>query len=157
MHLVDGIKGSLIIDDTYNASPIATTEALNTLQTLEKAKRKIAVLGDMMELGAHSSEAHKEIGTLAAKSCNILVAVGIRSRRIAEAAMDSGMSEKNIYQFDSAPEAGNFIQNTIAEGDIILVKGSQSMRMEQVVKEIMAEPEQAGKLLVRQEEEWTKR
>jgi UDP-N-acetylmuramoyl-tripeptide--D-alanyl-D-alanine ligase len=154
MHLVDGIKGSLIIDDTYNASPIATTEALNTLQTLEKAKRKIAILGDMMELGIHSSDAHREIGIISAKSCDILVTVGIRSRRIAEVAMDFGMSEKNIYQFDTSKEAGAFIQNIITKGDIILVKGSQSMRMEQTVKEIMAEPEQASELLVRQEEEW---
>jgi UDP-N-acetylmuramoyl-tripeptide--D-alanyl-D-alanine ligase len=157
MHLVDGIKGSLIIDDTYNASPVATLEALHTLQTLEKAKRKIAILGDMMELGAHSSDAHKEIGIVAARSCDVLAAVGVRARRIAEAAMDAGMSEKNIYQFDGSQEAGVFIQNMIAEGDIILVKGSQSMRMEQAVKEIMAEPEKAGELLVRQEEEWMKR
>lgn len=157
MHIIDGIKGSLIIDDTYNASPVATVEALHTLQTLENVTRKIAMLGDMMELGAHSSEAHKEIGVLAAKSCDILVAVGVRSRRIAEAAMNFGMSEKNVYQFDSAKEAGAFIQNLIAEGDIVLVKGSQSMRMEQAVKEIMNNPERAGELLVRQEEEWTKR
>ena len=64
------------------------------------------------------------------------------------------MSEKNVYQFDTSQEAGSFIQNTIAEGDVVLVKGSQSMRMEQAVKEIMAEPEQASELLVRQEEEW---
>jgi UDP-N-acetylmuramoyl-tripeptide--D-alanyl-D-alanine ligase len=157
MHLIDGIKGSLIIDDTYNASPVATVEALHTLQTLEKATRKIAMLGDMMELGAHSAEAHKEIGILAAKSCDILVTVGVRSCRVAEAAMDSGMSEKNVYQFDSSVEAGVFIQNMITEGDVVLVKGSQSMRMEQAVKEIMAEPEQASGLLVRQEEEWMKR
>jgi UDP-N-acetylmuramoyl-tripeptide--D-alanyl-D-alanine ligase len=157
MHLVDGIKGSLIIDDTYNASPIATLEALHTLQSLEKATRKIAILGDMMELGAHSAEAHREIGAVAAKSCDLLFTVGVRSRRIAESAMDSGMSEKNVCQFDSSEEAGSFIKNLITKGDIVLVKGSQSMRMEQAVKEIMAEPEQASALLVRQEEEWTKR
>lgn len=154
MHLIDGIKGSLIIDDTYNASPVATIEALHTLQTLEKAKRKIAMLGDMMELGAHSSDAHKEIGIIAAKSCDILVAVGVRARRIAETVLDFGMSESNVYQFDESQEAGAFIQNLIAEGDVVLVKGSQSMRMERAVKEIMAEPELAGELLVRQEEEW---
>ncbi len=157
MHLIDGIKGSLIIDDTYNASPVATTEALQTLGTLAKVKRRIAVLGDMMELGAHSSEAHKDIGTLAAKSCDIFVTVGVRSRRMAEAAQDAGMSEKNILQFDSSQEAGAFIQNMIAEGDVVLVKGSQSMRMEMAVKEIMLNPDKAGELLVRQEEEWTTR
>lgn len=157
MHLIDGIKGSLIIDDTYNASPVATVEALHTLATLEKTKRKIAVLGDMMELGAHSAEAHKEIGNLAAKSCDILVAVGIRSRWTAEYAMCAGMSEKNVYQFDDSEETGAFIQNMIEEGDVVLVKGSQSMRMEKTVKEIMLNPDQAGDLLVRQEEEWEKR
>jgi UDP-N-acetylmuramyl pentapeptide synthase len=81
----------------------------------------------------------------------------VRSRKIAEAAMDAGLSEKNVLQFDSSQEAGAFIQNVIAEGDVVLVKGSQSMRMEQAVKEIMLNPDKAGELLVRQDEEWAKR
>ena len=157
MHLIDGLKGSLIIDDTYNSSPVASIEALQTLASLKNVSRKIAVLGDMMELGLQSSEAHKEIGVLAATSCIVLVTVGVRSRKIAEAALDAGLSEKDIYQFDDSREAGSFIQNMIAEGDVILVKGSQSMRMERVVKEIMLKPEQAGELLVRQEGEWLNR
>ena len=108
----------------------------------------------MLELGAQSSEAHKEIGVVAARSCDVLVAVGLRSRRIAESAMDSGMSEKNVYQFDASQEAGAFIQNMIAEGDVILVKGSQSPRLERVTKAIMADPSRAPELLVRQEREW---
>jgi UDP-N-acetylmuramyl pentapeptide synthase len=71
--------------------------------------------------------------------------------------MDNGMSEKVVYQFDTSSEAGSFIQNMIEEGDVVLVKGSQSMRMEMAVKEIMAEPGQASELLVRQEEEWQNR
>jgi UDP-N-acetylmuramoyl-tripeptide--D-alanyl-D-alanine ligase len=157
MHLIKGIKNSLIIDDTYNASPVATLEALNTLATLEKVTRRIAILADMMELGVHSGEAHKEVGIHAVKCCDLLIAVGVRARKIAESALDFGMSEKNVYQFDTAKEAGSFIQNFITAGDVVLVKGSQSMRMEQAVKEIMLEPEYAGQLLVRQDEEWAKR
>ena len=157
MRLIDGLKGSLIIDDTYNSSPVASLEALHTLASLKEAKRKIAVLGDMMELGLGSAEAHREIGALAYTACEILVTVGVRSRKIAESAQDAGMSEKNIFQFDDSLEAGSFIQNLIAEGDVILVKGSQSMRMERTVKEIMLKPEQAGELLVRQEGEWLSR
>ena len=97
------------------------------------------------------------MGVRAAKFLDVLVTVGFRSRKIAESALDAGLSEKNIYQFDSSSEAGAFLQNHIHEGDVILLKGSQSTRMERAVKEIMAHPDQAEKLLVRQDEEWLKR
>ena len=111
----------------------------------------------MLELGKHSVEEHYEIGKLAAKSCDILVTVGIRSRKMAEGALDAEMAEDNIIQFDDSNEAKKDIGDLIGEGDIILVKGSQSMRMEKIVKEIMAEPEKAMDLLVRQDEEWKKK
>ncbi len=157
MHLIEGIKGSMLIDDTYNSSPIAVEEALETLKNLPNVSRKIAILGDMMELGTLSSDAHRDIGTKVAKTCDILVTVGIRSRKTADAALDAGLSEKNVYQFDDSKEAGAFIQNLVGEGDVILLKGSQSMRMERAVKELMAHPEQSVDLIVRQEEEWMKR
>jgi len=159
MTLIKGIKNSLIIDDTYNSSPVALTSALETLKSLKlkNKKKKIAMLGDMMELGKHTAEAHKEAGVLAATACDILVTVGLRSRALAESAIDSGLDEDSVLQFDSSEEAGLYIKNIIGEGDIILVKGSQSTRMEKIVKEIMAEPEQASELLVRQDEEWLRR
>ena len=157
MTLINGIKNSLIIDDTYNSSPVALTSALETLKTLKIKKKKIAMLGDMMELGKHTAEAHKEAGVLAATACDILVTVGLRSRALAESAIDAGLDEDSVLQFDSSEEAGLYIKNIIGEGDIILVKGSQSTRMEKIVKEIMAEPEQASELLVRQDEEWLRR
>ena len=157
MTLIKGIKNSLIIDDTYNSSPVALTSALETLKSLKIKKKKIAMLGDMMELGKHTAEAHKEAGVLAATACDILVTVGLRSRALAESAIDAGLDEDSVLQFDSSEEAGLYIKNIIGEGDIILVKGSQSTRMEKIVKEIMAEPEQASELLVRQDEEWLRR
>ncbi|MEI6190838.1 MAG: UDP-N-acetylmuramoyl-tripeptide--D-alanyl-D-alanine ligase [bacterium] len=157
MTLIKGVKNSLIIDDTYNSSPVALTSALETLKTLKIKKKKIAMLGDMMELGKHTAEAHKEAGVLTATACDILVTVGLRSRALAESAIDAGLDEDSVLQFDSSEEAGLYIKNIIGEGDIILVKGSQSTRMEKIVKEIMAEPEQASELLVRQDEEWLRR
>jgi UDP-N-acetylmuramoyl-tripeptide--D-alanyl-D-alanine ligase len=130
---------------------------LETLKTLKIKKKKIAMLGDMMELGKHTAEAHKEAGILAATACDILVTVGLRSRALAESAIDAGLDEDSVLQFDSSEEAGLYIKNIIKEGDIILVKGSQSTRMEKIVKEIMAEPERASEFLVRQDEEWLKR
>lgn len=158
MNLIKGIKNSVIIDDTYNSSPVALTSALNTLKDLKiKDSRKIAVLGDMMELGKHTVEAHREIGVLVAKTCDFLITVGLRSRELAESAIDSGLSENCVLQFDNSMEAGKYFQNIINSNDIILVKGSQSTRMEKVVEEIMAEPEKAADLLVRQDDEWKRR
>ena len=157
MRLIEGIKRSTIIDDTYNASPVAMTEAIRTLGTIKTTGRKIAVLGDMLELGKHSSNEHKKMGREAKESCDILITVGIRARGIAEGALENGFDEKNIYQYDSSDEASEPTKELIKEGDIILVKGSQGVRMERVVEEIMAHPEDKEKLLVRQEPEWEKR
>lgn len=154
MKIIKGIKNSTIIDDTYNSSPVALEEALKTLQTIEGAKRKIAVLGDMLELGSYSVSAHKEAGAIASRSCHLLVTVGTRARGIAEGALQNGMKEKDVLQFDTSEEVGVYLQNMILEKDVILAKGSQSMRMEKVVEEIMENPYEKENLLVRQEKEW---
>ncbi len=162
MRILAGIKNTFIIDDSYNASPVAMQSALETLRDLGVYGRKIAVLGDMLELGKYSTEEHKKIGALAGSFCDILVTVGIRAKYISEGALDVPMSEKNIYQFDNSVEAGKFLEKLLKEGDVILIKGSQgsgaqSIRMERAVEEIMAEPERKAELLVRQGVEWEKR
>jgi UDP-N-acetylmuramoyl-tripeptide--D-alanyl-D-alanine ligase len=157
MNLLKGIKKSIIIDDTYNSSPIALHSALETLKDLKTRHRKIAVLGDMMELGRHTADEHKKAGQLVSTACDILVTVGLRSRTLAESAIDAGLDEDSVLQFDTSTEAGEYIKTIVKEGDIILLKGSQSTRMEKAVKEIMTEPERAEELLVRQDEEWLKR
>jgi len=83
-----------------------------------------------------------------------LIAVGERSRDIIRGATEAGLADDYIFYFDKAAEAGQFLQNRIKAGDVILVKGSQGVRLEKVVKEIMAEPERAEELLVRQGVEW---
>ncbi|MDP3996739.1 MAG: UDP-N-acetylmuramoyl-tripeptide--D-alanyl-D-alanine ligase [bacterium] len=154
MRLVEGVKDSLIIDDTYNSSPAAVEGALGTLRDIEGYGKKIAVLGDMLELGRHSPEAHREIGKLVACSAHVLITVGVRAREIAQVAMENGMSEKSIFQFEDADKAGKHLELLLQKGDIALVKGSQSVRMERTVKEVMARPEDAAKILCRQERQW---
>jgi UDP-N-acetylmuramoyl-tripeptide--D-alanyl-D-alanine ligase len=156
MRIIKGIKNTTIIDDTYNSSPKALSSALTTMKDIKNKGdgRKIAVLGDMMELGKHSVDEHYKAGKLAAEICDILMTIGIRSRKMAEGALDAQLSEKNIFQFDDSIEAGKALQDIIKENDIILIKGSQSTRMERIVEEVMLEPEKANEFLVRQELVW---
>lgn len=156
MKIIKGIKNTTIIDDTYNSSPVALISALYSFKHIEPKIKggKIAVLGDMMELGKHSVDEHYKAGKVVAEVCDILITVGIRSRKIAEGALDGLMSEKNIFQFEDSVSAGKELQKIMNEDDIILVKGSQSTRMERIVEEVMLEPEKAKDLLVRQDREW---
>ena len=157
MRIIQGIKDTILIDDTYNSSPVALASALMTLKEIKTNGRKIAVLGDMMELGKHSADEHYKAGSVLTGFCDILVTVGVRSRRMAEGALDAEMSEKNIFQFDNSVEAGEMLKEMIKKNDVVLLKGSQSIRMEKAVVQIMSEPQKAGELLVRQEEEWLNR
>lgn len=154
LNLLEGIKNTKILDDSYNSSPIAVLAGLEVLQMLP-GKRKIAVLGDMLELGKFTIVEHRKIGSQLRKSgVDILFAVGPRSKFIAEAARENRMSEKKIFEFSCSYEACQTLQETIKEGDLILIKGSQGMRMEKITEEIMAYPELKADLLVRQEKEW---
>ncbi|MDO8261277.1 MAG: Mur ligase family protein [Candidatus Magasanikbacteria bacterium] len=157
MNLIDGVKGTIIIDDTYNAEPKSTAMAIETVKVIpiNDDAKKYAVLGDMLELGQYSEEGHQKIGELVFKSgIDYLIAVGERSQDIVRGAEAAGMNSDKIFHFDNSSEAGRFIQDRIETGDLILVKGSQGMRMEKIVKEIMANPIKAEELLVRQGEEW---
>ncbi len=157
MRILRGIKNTFLIDDTYNSSPAASEAALNALTLLNPAGRKIAVLGDMLELGKHSFDEHKKIGALAAKRVDLLVTVGFRARHIAEGALNNGLPDSAIFQFEDSDKAGDELQAMIEPGDCILVKGSQSIRTEKVVAQLMSEPEKAKDLLVRQESDWKNR
>lgn len=157
MRLLQGINNSLIIDDTYNSSPFACKSALETFGQVKCSGRKIALLGDMLELGRHTIEAHKNIGKIVKENSDILVVVGPRAKLIKEGAVETGMNEKNIFEFLDSFQAGEFIKTFIQAGDLVLVKGSQGMRMEKVVEMILLDKENKDKLLVRQDEEWKKK
>ena len=153
LRVLRGVKETTIIDDTYNASPLAMEGALAALKGV-RAKRKIAVLGDMLEIGKYAMDAHESLGRAAAKSAHMLITVGRLGKFIAEGAKKAGMPKKNVVAFDNIREAGLFLQGRLEKGDIVLIKGSQAVRMEKVVKEVMAEPNRAEQLLVRQDKRW---
>lgn len=157
MRIIEGIRNSIVIDDSYNSSPVALSEALNTLSAVRVSGRAVAVLGDMLELGKFSSEMHRRAGEEVAKATDVLIAVGLRSQVIADTAERSGLPRKSIYEFENSTDAARFLDAFVKEGDCVLIKGSQSMRMERIVEEIMAHPEDKEKLLVRQDEAWLKR
>lgn len=161
MRLLKGIDDSLIIDDTYNSSPFACESALKTLGAIkdhkEGERRKIAILGDMLELGRHTEEAHKNIGKIVKENTDVLVVVGARAQAIKAGALEAGMSPKNLYEFLNSHEAAEFVKTFVKKGDLVLVKGSQGMRMERVVEAILFDQENKSKLLVRQDDEWLRK
>ncbi|KKR45901.1 MAG: UDP-N-acetylmuramoyl-tripeptide-D-alanyl-D-alanine ligase [Parcubacteria group bacterium GW2011_GWB1_40_14] len=147
LKLIEGEKNTFILDDTYNASPTATVMALETLDALS-VSRRIAVLGDMLELGRYSEAAHRSIGEKAQHMADILITVGDRARFIANEALSRGMEENKIFSYSTTEEASAKLEEILKEGDLVLVKGSRAMQMEKIVKEIMAYPEKAERLLV---------
>ncbi len=157
LKLLAGIKQSLIIDDSYNSSPAALEAALEAIKSLPTGRRRIAVLGDMLELGEFTAAAHEAAGAQAARACDVIVGVGLRAKFLLESVAARRVKPENIHHFVDASAAGEWLQNEIRAGDIILVKGSQATRLEKVVEEIMAEPDRASELLVRQDAEWKKR
>lgn len=157
MHLLDGINGSHLIDDTYNASPESVLAAIGVLDKVETAGRKIAVLGDMLELGDYEREGHELIGRAVAEAkLDALVLVGERARIIGESAQEANFKKKNIFYFSDSIQAGEFLAQEVGIGDALLIKGSQGVRMEKTVKMLLEQPERAEELLVRQDEEWLK-
>ncbi len=155
MNIIDGINSSVIIDDSYNSSPDAAMSALDSLSLVKCTGRKIVSFGDMMELGKYSSDEHRRVGKRIAEVASTLIVVGPRSiMATSEGALEAGMLESNIIKFDSSSEAGEYLKSTVSAGDVVLVKGSQSLRMERVSAALLRDPQKAATLLVRQEKEW---
>ncbi len=137
-NVLKGIKNTLIIDETYNASPQAVEAALENLKNLSGKDRAIAVLGDMLELGPISKDAHLAIGKKVAElELNYLFTAGIRAKDIARGAREGGMIKDRIFEFSDNTSLGKFLQEKMEQGDVILVKGSRGMKMEEIVQEII--------------------
>ncbi len=154
MRILKGINGAFIIDDTYNSSPFACESGLKTLGEVKNIGRKIAVLGDMLELGKHTKQAHENIGKVAKENVDVLIVVGQRAEAIMSSAMESGMSDENIFDFSNSYDAGQFLKTFVKKNDLVFIKGSQGMRMERSVEAILEDQENKIKLLVRQDNEW---
>ncbi len=129
-----GMKGSIIIDDSYNASPTSTLAALNLLAELKG--RKIAVLGDMLELGSYEEEGHRKVGRRVAEVADRLVTVGALGTIIGQEAVAIGMDKDDVFFAKDNREAVQVLQGVVAPGDLILVKGSRGMHMEEIVAQL---------------------
>lgn len=156
MKILPGINESLIIDDSYNSSPVAAKEALNTLRDIKATGRKIVIFGDMLELGKYSVAEHETIGR-EALFADLFITVGLRARGAGEAALKRGKLAASIVSFPNSAAAAKYAKGIVSKGDIILVKGSQGTRMERISFALLAHPETAKDVLVRQEGEWERR
>lgn len=135
MNLLKGVKNSLIIDDTYNASPLSMKAALETLKALP-SQRKIAVLGDMLEIGKYTLEAHEKIGKIAAGFVDLLFTIGPRAKFIAQGAQKAGFPFENIFSFVRPEQAKKEVASKIGQGDLILIKASRAIGLEKIVEQI---------------------
>lgn len=154
MNFIQGINESCIIDDTYNSSPVSTVSALEVVSDFPFT-RKIAVLGDMLELGKEMEDGYKKVArSIFELKINLFYGVGERMEKIVNELKDLGFPAKNIFHFESPDLAAAKLEKELRAGDLVLVKGSQGMRMEKVVEKIMARPDKAPELLCRQGKNW---
>ncbi len=148
-----GRSGSLILDDTYNASPSAVIAGLEVLKSLP-ARRRIAVLGSMAELGAMTEAGHRAVGRHAAGAVDFLVTRGQEATLIADEARQAGLSADQVAITFTAEDAVSAVLPQLGPDVVVLAKGSAVARMEQVVAGLLADPEQAKDVLVRQDAAW---
>ncbi len=129
--IAPGYHGSTLIDDTYNASPPSTLAALNLLAEMEG--RRVAILGDMLELGIEEEKGHRLVGARAAETTHLLITVGSRARWIAEEAQRQGMPAQAVYPLDNAEQAIALARTLLQPDDFVLIKGSRAMHMDAIV------------------------
>ena len=135
MNLIN-TRSTNIIDDTYNANPLSMSEAINALGEFKTKGRKILIMGDMLELGAAAERLHRKVGCQAAGICDKIITVGRLSKLAAQAARFCGLDLKDIFTCEDSFEAGRVLFKEVRPGkdDIVLVKGSRMMKMEEVFK-----------------------
>lgn len=126
----------VVIDDTYNAAPESMEAALDLLRR-SGASRRIAVLGDMLELGEFSGEAHRRVGRVAGRSADLLFLIGERSAEVAEGAQESGLGTERITMAADAEALLSALTACLAPGDTLLVKGSRALGLESVVEGVI--------------------
>lgn len=146
LNILKGIKNSLIIDDTYNSNPLSIKLALAKLREIKKQQKinqTIIVLGDMLELGFDEIKYHKEVISSAKRNCDILITVG---KRFAQVVKDNN--------FFSPMDAGIYLKKIIKKNDLILVKGSQGLRMEKTIEKIIFDKKDIKEKLARQDKYW---
>ena len=134
-----GIRGTTLLDDSYNASPASTLAALDLLAELPG--RQLAALGDMLELGTYETEGHRQVGRRCGHVLDFLVTVGRRAQLVAEGALEAGLPASSVHSVSDNVEAIEILSERLQEGDVLLIKGSRSMAMETIVNALLEEQE----------------
>ena len=133
------LRGLTLVDDSYNASPAATLRSLAAIADSRGHRRRLAVLGEMLELGDHSARLHAEVGAAAAASVDWLFAVGgAPAAALARAAADAGLGARATY-LHTSDEAASIVADAVRDGDLLLVKGSRGIRTERIVERLKTE------------------
>ncbi|MDR1253831.1 MAG: UDP-N-acetylmuramoyl-tripeptide--D-alanyl-D-alanine ligase [Oscillospiraceae bacterium] len=131
------IKGLTIIDDSYNSSPDSMRSAVKLLEQFKEKARKIAILGDMLELGERAQEEHYKLGKFLSKKINILLTIGSLAKYIAKGAKDNNSYIK-VHSHSTKQETIFWLKKYLLKDDVILIKGSRGMHLEEVVKALFA-------------------
>ena len=150
---LEGVEGSLLLDDSYSANPGSVSAALDFVAGLD-GRRKVAVLGEMAELGQFEEEGHREVGRKAATAVDYLVTKGERAAISAQEALRAGMPQDRVAITYTPEEAERSVRSIVRPGDIVLVKGSMVARMELVARRLLVDPDQAVDVLERQSPAW---
>ena len=130
------INGIKIINDSYNASPDSMFAAINVLDEISGDNRKIAILGDMLELGEFAMDAHMEVGRFAfSKKIDYIITVGKMGKYIAKGAITAGADSSKVISFEDVSSVKDFISKFVQKSDVILIKGSRGMKMEGIISE----------------------
>jgi UDP-N-acetylmuramyl pentapeptide synthase len=154
LRALPGVKNMILLDDTYNASPTSTKEALKVLGQME-TPRRVAILGDMLELGADSDHLHEDLyNDILASGSQVVVLVGSHMKALWQVFQNNKPEGVSSYWEESPVAVAQNIQSVLGEGDSVLVKGSQGMRMEIVSKKLLIDEALAKDVLCRQSKEW---
>jgi len=157
LRILPGKNGMTLLDDTYNASPVSTRAALETLGEF-MAPRKVVILGDMLELGSDAVEEHAMLATdVVASGAQIVVTVGKHMRSLYEALLSSGFPSRQAHWFPYPSSILENLSGIIRSEDLILIKGSRGMRMEKITEALLIDPSARVTLLCCQSEEWRRR
>jgi UDP-N-acetylmuramoyl-tripeptide--D-alanyl-D-alanine ligase len=134
--VIVNVDGATIYDDTYNSNPYALSRALALLEQADARGRRIAVIGDMLELGERELEYHAEAGRSVPKSIDVVVGVGTRSRALLDGAKQAGFADDRLHHFDDAAGAAEFLKTFIKEGDLVLIKASRGIGLDKIVTQL---------------------
>lgn len=133
-------RGATIYDDTYNSNPYALKRALELMAQADVRGRRIAVIGDMLELGDEELQFHRDSGKAIPRSIDVVAGVGKRSTALLEGAREAGFDEAALHHFDDAKAAGEFLKSNIREGDLVLIKGSRGIGLDKAVSMLEGTP-----------------